>query len=250
MTLHTRSKRSRRIYRHLVLVTAVAATSWGCSRAANGGGDELYARGRIHVDEKTKERWDASEKEVEAAGNRIKPIGDKDSSATVPFGGDAVELLRSFGASQRHGAGDKRLLSVIDTTGGKKVVKSSGIVAEVTLVKGSEYKSENDFRSGWLPLAIVVLPPRSRDDPVVYPKLKLHGDTSWVYVRERADSSWAGAIVRIVNGKVQQEPLYVTASSDSLEPVIGARFMWEDNDESIWGTCGGKCCKMITTQPL
>jgi hypothetical protein len=65
-----------------------------------------------------------------------------------------------------------------------------------------------------------------------------------VFVRERKDSSWAGSLVRIVDGKVEQDPLNVTASSDSLEPVLGARFAWEENDESIWGTCGGKCCKM------
>jgi hypothetical protein len=196
------------------------------------------------VDEKTAEIWNASERGVEAAGERIKPIRDRDASTTVPFGAGAAEQLRALSASERHGAGDKRLLSVLDTTGGKKVVVSSGIIAEVTLVKGSEYKSESDFRSGWIPLAIVVLPPRAAGDPVVYPKLKLHGDTSWVYVHERADSSWIAAVVRLVNGKVEQDPLYVTASTDSLEPVLSARFKWEDNDESIWGTCGGKCCKV------
>jgi len=235
-----------RLNMHLLPLFAVASVlSLGCvPRSSNGDDGTLYTQGRIHVDSNTKVRWDSAEKDVAEAGRKIHPILVSDSSATIPVGDLTSESLRALQASDRHGAGDKRLLSVLDTTRGRRVVQSSGIVAEITLVKGSEYKSEEDFKNGWLPLAIIVLPPRAPGDPVVYPKLKLHGDTSWVFVRERKDAKWDGAVVRIVDGKVQQDPLYVTASSDSLEPVLGARFAWEENDESIWGICGGNCCKM------
>jgi hypothetical protein len=234
----------------LPLVLAVAVTvSWGCApRSTNGEDGTLYTHGRMHVDSTTKVRWDSTEKNVAEAGSKIHPISASDASSIIPVAELTPESLRALQASDRHGAGDKRLLSVIDTTRGRRTVQSSGIVAEITLVKGDEYKSEEEFKDGWLPLAIVVLPPRATGDPVVYPKLKLHGDTSWVFVRERKDASWAGSVVRIADGKVEQDSLYVTASSDSLEPVLGARFAWEENDESIWGICGGKCCKMVGGQ--
>lgn len=244
-----RSLRSRSISRQLSLVALVGATSWSCTQRLGEGAD-LYSHGRIHVDSQTKQRWDASEREVEAAGRTLRPIHDAESSTSIPVADLAPATLRALQASERHGAGDKRILSMTDTARGQILMRSSGILAEVTLVRGSEYKSDKDFQSGWLPLAIVVLPPRSKDDPVVYPKLGLHGDTSWVFVRERANSSWVGSLVRIVDGKVQQTALDVTASTDDLEPVIGARFAWEDNDESIWGACGVNCCKMTVHQSL
>lgn len=248
MKLDTNPPRFPRVTLQLALLTAVALPFLGCSHpAVNGGDDDLYAHGYIHVDAATAQRWNASEKEVEAAGARIKPIADRDG-LSVPFGGDAVGELKALSPSMRHGAGDKRLLSILDTTGGRKAVVSSGILAEVTLVKGSEYKSDSDFKRGWLPLAIVVLPPRPERDPVLYPKLGLHGDTSWIYVHEREKDNWVGSVVRLVNGKVQQTRLDVTASKDDLEPILGARFKWEDDDESIWGTCGGNCCK-VTVHP-
>jgi len=238
---------SRSIQLLLLILATAGLPVLGCTAPASGG---LYAHGRIQVDEATRNRWDASEREVEAAGRKITPISDRDASTEIPAGSVSPEALRALAPSARHGAGDKRMLSVIDTSKGQRVVASSGIVGEVTLVKGSEYKSESDFRTGWLPLAIVVMPPRPERDPVLYPKLSLHGDTSWVYVRERKDATWSGVILRIVDGKVAQDPVKVTASTDDLEPVVGARFMWEDNDESIWGTCGGKCCKIVSLRSL
>lgn len=250
MTFDTRSSRSRSISRQLVLVALVGATSWSCTQRRADDDGNLYSQGRIHVDAQTKQRWDAAERDVEAAAMKIRPIHDGDSSMSIPVANVAPATLRALQPSERHGAGDKRILSAVDTSGGRKVVRSSGVLAEVTLVRGSEYKSQKDFQSGWLPLAIVVLPPRAKGDPVVYPKLGLHGDTSWVFVRERANSSWVGSLVRIVDGKVEQTPLDVTASTDSLEPVLGARFAWEDDDESIWGACGVSCCKMIVHKSL
>lgn len=250
MTFDTRSSRLRSISRELLLVALVGATSWSCTERPVHEDANLYSHGRIHVDAQTQQRWDAAEQDVEAAGKKIRPIHDGDSSTSIPVAELAPATLRALQASERHGAGDKRILSMIDTSRGRKVVRSSGVLAEVTLVKGSEYKSQKDFQSGWLPLAIVVLPPRAKGDPVVYPKLGLHGDTSWVFVRERANSSWVGSLVRIVDGKVEQTALDVTASTDSLPPVIGARFAWEDDDESIWGACGVSCCKMIVHQSL
>lgn len=251
MRFHTSLSHSHRNVRFLPLLATAAAMSWGCApRSTNGEDGTLYTHGRMHVDSATKVRWDAAEKKVAEAASKIHPIRASDSSSIIPVAELTPESLRALQASDRHGAGEKRLLSVLGTTRGRRVAQSSGIVAEITLVKGDEYKSEEEFKDGWLPLAIVVLPPRAPGDPVVYPKLKLHGDTSWVFVRERKDASWAGSVVRIADGKVEQDPLYVTASSDSLEPVLGARFAWEENDESIWGICGGRCCKMVGAKPL
>jgi hypothetical protein len=246
MTFDSSWARSHSVLHAVSLFAAAGTLAIGCTPPAQHGGDTgLYSQGRIQVDDATRQRWDASEKEVRAAGERLHPIRDTDASTAIPVAELTPASLRALQASERHGAGEKRFLSVLDTSARRRVVRPSDITAQITLVKGSEYKSEKDFASGWLPLAIVVLPPRPEGDPVLYPKLKLHGDTSWVFVRERKDASWVGAVVRIADGRVEQDPLSVTASSDSLEPVIGARFAWEENDESIWGTCGGRCCKMV-----
>lgn len=243
--------RARELAQRLVLVAALGTASWGCPHGGTNNPNELlYAHGRIHVDKETAARWDATEQAVAAEGERIQPIpADDKNPSVVPFTGDTRATLVALKPSERHGATDKRLLSVLaNDRAGKKSFQSSGVVAQITLVKGSEYKSEAHFRKGWLPMAIVVLPDTFPAGTVVYPKLKLHGGTSWIYVREETPSKWEAALVRIVDGKVEQDSLDISvAGDDSLEPVIGARFVWEDDDESIWGYCAGNCCKIGTT---
>ena len=240
--------RARTTAQRLVLIATLGTTAWSCAHGGpNNPNELLYVHGRIHVDRETALRWDASEREVAAEGERIQsiPADDKYPHA-VPFSGDARAILTSLKMSERHGATDKRILSVL---GDNKRVQSSGVVAQITLVKGSEYKSESNFRKGWLPVAIVVLPDSSNSGTVAYPKLKLRGGTSWVYVREESPSKWEASLVRLVEGKVEQEPLEISiASDDALEPVIGARFNWEDDDESIWAYCAGKCCRVTGTK--
>ena len=69
--------------------------------------------------------------------------------------------------------------SILTKTDGRRVV-SSNIVAEIVLVKGSEYKQESDFTKGWIPIAIVRRPAKWFV-PVPYPKLHLPAsDTSWI----------------------------------------------------------------------
>jgi hypothetical protein len=244
MKQHTCGERARGIPWLVVLLAAAAAMSSGCTRREK---DAPYSRGRIHVDRNTKKRWDAGEDSAKARGDRIKPIpADRNGSALVPFGDDAPAMLRALRASSRHGAGDKRILSALDAN--RRPI-SSGVIAEITLISGSEYKEEAHFRKGWLPIALVVVPKIRSSDAVVYPALNLHGDSSWVYVREKPDSSWVTSVARIVGEKVVQDSVYRTvALTDSLEPVIGARFAWDAADESIWAYCGGKCCRTISAQ--
>jgi hypothetical protein len=248
MRRHTNSRRSRNILRLITITAAVCATSSGCTQRGSPDGT-LYTHGRIAVDKPTAERWDANENEVKAVGDRIQPIAAGTDSTTVPFGADGPAMLSALQPSERHGAGDKRMLSsVAANPRGGNTFQSSGIVAEVTLVKGSEYKSETAFKKGWLPLAVVVLPDTFPSGTMAYPKLKLRGGTSWIYAREDG-ARWVASLVRLVDGKIEQEPLVIsTATDDKLEPVIGARFAWENTDESIWVYCGGKCCKMVGGQ--
>lgn len=244
----TNATRAREFAQRLVLVGALGTTLWGCPRGGTNNPNELlYTHGRIHVDKETAARWDAGEADIAAEGEKIQPIpADDKNPSVVPFSGDARTTLGALKPSERHGATDKRMLSVLGEDRAKrKIFQSSGIVAQITLVKGSEYKSEAHFRKGWLPMAIVVLPDTFPAGTVVYPKLKLHGGTSWIYVREESQSKWVASLVRLVDGKVEQDSLDISiASSDNVEPVIGARFNWEDDDESVWGYCGGNCCKI------
>ena len=155
-------------------------------------------------------------------------------------------MLLALEPSERHGATDERMLSMQRENAVKQnILQSSGVVAQITLVKGSEYKSKTDFQKGWLPIAIVVLPDTFPPATVAYPKLELHGGTSWIYVRQVSDTKWLASLVRIAGGAVEQDSLDVSVTSDDkVEPVIGARFVWEDDDESVWGYCGGGCCKI------
>jgi hypothetical protein len=245
--MNTNVPRARELAQRFVLVAALG-TLGGCARGGTNNSDELlYTHGRIHVDKEKAARWDAAEAGIAAEGEKLQPIpADDRNPSIVPFSGDARATLAALKPSERHGATDKRMLSVLDEDRSKrKVFKSSGIVAQITLVKGSEYKSEADFRKGWLPMAIVVLPDTFPAGTVVYPKLKLRGGTSWIFVREESQSKWAASVVRLVDGKVEQDSLGISvAPDDSVEPIIGARFNWEDDDESIWGYCGGNCCKL------
>jgi hypothetical protein len=252
MTMISKATQARVIAQRLVLVVALGTTAWACPHGGTSNPDELlYVHGRVHVDKETALRFDEGERAIAAVGEKIQPIpADDRNPSIVPFSGDVRATLEALEPSERHGASDKRMLSVLKEDRAKrKAFESSGIVAQITLVKGSEYKSEAHFRKGWLPMAIVVLPDTFPAGAVVYPKLKLRGGTSWIYVHEESPSKWVASLVRLVDGKVAQDPLEISiASDDMVEPVIGARFVWEDNDESVWGYCGAKCCKIGSGQ--
>ena len=240
--------RARGMAQRLVLMLIVGTTAWGCAHGGTNNPNELlYVHGRIHVDRETTARWDANEREIAAEGERIQSIpADDKHPSTVPFSDDARATLGLLKMSERHGATDKRMLSILSD---RKSFQSSGIVAQITLVKGSEYKSEANFRKGWLPVAIVVLADTFPASAIVYPKLGLRGGTTWIYVREESSSKWEASLVRLANGKVEQQPMHISvAMDDKAEPVIGARFNWEDDDESIWAYCAGKCCRVTGGQ--
>jgi hypothetical protein len=235
MTLDTSAMMRWGGARLLVLCALVIGSTTAC--------DRRYSHGRIPVDGDTKHRWDAGEKEAEEAGKKITPITpDTTRPGEVPTATLATALAH-LDSSERHGAGDKRFLSVAAKGGPPR---PTNIVAEIILVKGSEYKSESDFRKGWIPVAKVYRPRFDGRSEEVYDKLKLHPtDSSWVFVRELEDATWVGSLVRLEDKSYLQDRLVVTMpKSDSLEPVIGARFAWQDDDEAIWAYCGGKCCKM------
>jgi hypothetical protein len=218
--------------------------------------DRRYSHARIPVDRDTRHRWDAGEKEAEEAGKLLHPIPADDGKPDDLVPPDSLKsALANVVPSERHGAGDKRLLtSMLE---GRAV--SSDIVAEVVLVKGSEYKSQSDFRKGWLPIAIVHRPPDEGRSRAIYDKLRLRPtEFSWIFVRKRPDSTWAGSIVWLEGGVYRQDTMFVTTGKtshskqdesdydaiDRLEPVIGARFVWQKNDEMVWAYCGGKCCQV------
>jgi hypothetical protein len=236
MTLD-RSARGRRGGAKLVVMCALLV-------ASTASCDRRYSHGRIPVDDDTKHRWDAGEKEAENAGKKIDPIApDTKSPGEVPTATLAT-VLAHLDSSERHGAGDKRFLSVAAKGGPPR---ATNILAEIILVKGSEYKSESDFRKGWIPVAKVYRPQFEGRSEETYDKLNLSpSDSSWVFVREQKDSTWVGSIVRLVGKSYVQNRLVVTMPKpDALEPVIGARFAWQDDDEAMWAYCGGKCCRMV-----
>ena len=237
MDVDTRGKRMRDSVRMLAYLALLIGTV-----ACN----ERYAHGRIPVDDATRTRWEAGEKEAEEAGRQLVPIApthgapDRISQEALPA------LLAHVDSSDRHGAGDKRLLSLPDTNG----FRSANILAEIVLVKGSEYKSEKDFRSGWIPVAIVYRPQGKGFSSDTYQKFQLtSAPVSWIFVREDSSSKWLGAIVHADGRGYVQTPLAVNvAEMDSVEPVIGARFVWQDDDEIVWTYCGGKCCQVRDTK--
>src|SRR6476469_1566256 len=228
----------------VVLVVSLGA-AWGWPRGSTNNRDKgLYTHGRIHVSDATAKRWDEGEQADSIAGAKIQTFNvDSAHPDSVPFPGDPIATLTALEPSERHGASDKRMLSVLNE---HKTFQGSGIIAQITLVKGSEYKSESEFKK-WIPIAILsVTPDTFPAGKVIYPKLKLHGGTSWLYVREESPSKWYAALVRITRDKkIEQDPLPLSVSGgDNVEPVIGAQFFWDDNDETAWAYCGGKCCKV------
>ncbi|MBK5189743.1 MAG: hypothetical protein JJD97_15985, partial [Gemmatimonadaceae bacterium] len=127
--------RARDVAQRLALIVALGGVAWGCPRGGtNDRGGDLYAHGRIHVSKKTAARWDANERDIAEVGEGIKSIpADDRNPQMIPFKGDARATLEALKPSERHGATDKRMLSLL---GPKKTVVSSGIVAQITMVKG------------------------------------------------------------------------------------------------------------------
>ena len=237
--------------RALILLAAVAATSWAFTqRNAFAREDAGRLAEGTGVGARRAASWESNEKAVSAAGAKLIPITvDPTNASSIPFADDAPIMLRDLTSSERHGSGETRLLSMaVMGKNGERTVKSSGVLAQVSLINGSEYKEEKDFLKGWLPLVKIVVFDSASSDAIVYPQLKLRGGTTWLYVHEISNTQWVGSLVRIVNGKIEQEAVPIdVASNDQLEPIKAARFMWVDGDEGIWGYCGGGCCKIRTT---
>lgn len=194
----------------------------------------------IYVSDTTESRWDSSETAERAYGNGLGPI-PPGSSNDVPFSAGADGVLLALQRSTRHGSDDKRFLALDDTT-------PSHVLAAISLVKGVEYVTDSVFKAGWIPIALITVSDSTHGDTIVYPKLKLRGGRSWLYVRHGTGSQWAASLVRIVGTTIYQDSLAITAALDNLPPAPAVRFRWKDNDEIIWGTCGGNCCRVAKTQ--
>lgn len=221
----------RRTTRTFGALTVVLVASWSCSRSVFAGYPPTW------VPPATAATWAANEEAIKGYSMTLHPIA-ADSTDKVPFAAGDTATLSLLHPDPRHGAADKRFLGLNDST-------RSNVLAQVTLVEGMEYKTNPAFRHGWLPLAILVVPDSSLGDSIVYPKLKLRGGTSWLFVRQDSVTSvWGASLVRIVGGTIYQDSLMITAQTDSLPPNPEARFVWNPNDDIIWAKCGTNCCKV------
>ncbi len=208
-----------------------------------------YKHGRIHQDSHISHMWDSTENAIKRSADTLQPIRITRGSAldSIPFPDQVLPALYArLDSTPRHGAGDKRILSQVDGKG----VSGSNIIAGVWLVRGSEYKALKDFRNGWLPIAVMRISSTKEPsrDPLIYKKRALPPGKSLIFVRlDTTTGMWRGALVSNFDGspgQLKQDPLAVDVSpNDAIEPVLGARFMWEDNDESLWIYCAGNCCK-------
>lgn len=216
--------------------------------ASSLGSACTYKHGRIHQDRPTSHRWDANEDAIKRSGDSINPLpASRGSALDIPFPDSVLpSLYAHLDSTPRHGAGDKRILSTVED----KLTSATNIVAGVWLVRGSEYKALKDFQKGWLPIAVMRI--SSINDafkgPFLYNGRTLPVGKSLIFVRlDMASGKWRGALVSNLDGapgSLKQEPLDVdVTTNDAVEPVLGARFMWEGNDESLWIYCAGNCCK-------
>ena len=213
------------------MATLVAA--WSCSTTVLAG----YPPTQVPA--ATAATWATNEEAIMEYSGTLHPIA-ANSTDMVPFAAGDAATLRLLQPDPRHGAADQRFLGLNDSTASK-------VLAQITLVEGMEYKTNPAFRHGWLPLAILVVPDSSHGDSIVYPKLKLRGGTSWLYVRQdSATSVWGASLVRIVGERIYQDSLMITAQTDSLPPNPEARFVWKPNDDIVWAKCGTNCCKVYT----
>jgi len=156
---------------------------------------------------------------------------------TAPRAGGSFDMatLRHFVPSERHGAGDQRHLSRVDS--GKVI--SDGPVARIVAVKAIEYKSEDDFRASPYPIAIIYMD--STPGAADYPKLGLKPGTNY-WIVQRVDTGWVGWVQPVAAHSAAYPIGTYTPPFDRVQPVTAARFVWLDTDENLWGWCGGRCC--------
>lgn len=226
--------RARQMRLGAAMTFLVSLASWGC--ASTSAPHRYYG---IYVDGSTEHTWDASEQAEHSYADSLVPIA-AGLTNDVPLSSSDTTRLRAIETSTRHGSGDKRFLALNDST-------PSHVLAEIKLVKGEEYIKDTAYRAGWIPLAVINVPDSSYGEMIVYPKLILRGGTSWLYVRHVAGSTWAASLVRIVGTAIHQDSLAIEADLDSLPPAPAARFVWKANDDIVWGTCAGNCCKVAKT---
>lgn len=216
---------------------AMCAMVTVCLYCPSGAGAHNYD---IAVADSTQNVWDGGEADEKAYSASIVAIV-AGSSNDVPFAPGDTTLLRAIKTSERHGAEDKRFLSQSATV-------ATNVVAQIKLVKGGQFVQDSAYVKGWRPLAVMTLSDSTHGDSILYPKFKARGGTSWLYVRHVSGTLWAASLVRIVASSIEQDSLAITADLDSLPPAPVARFKWMDNDEIIWGTCAGNCCKVASTK--
>ena len=235
MQQETRKHRARTCV-DLCILCALIVLCANCSRTLPAS-NRYYD---IYVDGATEAMWDSSEMAEQSYANGLTPI-PPGSGNDVPFTAGADSVLLALKPSTRHGSDDKRFLALDDTT-------PSHVLAAVSLVKGVQYIKDSVFKAGWIPLAIVTVFDSTHGDSIVYPKLKLRGGKSWLFVRHGSGSEWAASLVRLSGSTIYQDSLAITAGTDTIPPAPAVRFMWKDHDEIIWGTCGGNCCKMAKSK--
>lgn len=231
-TIWQRGKGSRQL---LVVMCTVAA--WTCSRGSPPP-TRYYG---IFLNSRQDAAWDSSENAERAYANSLAPI-PAGSTNDVPFAAGADSFLLALQPDTRHGSFDKRFLALNDTT-------PSPVLASIKMIKGLEYVNDSVFRRGWIPIALIDVSDSTHGTAIVYPKLKLRGGRSWLFVRHDSTTlEWSASLVRIGHTTPLQDSLAITAALDNLPPAPAARFEWKDHDEIIWGTCAGNCCKVAATK--
>ena len=139
----------------------------------------------------------------------------------------------------RHGGGDAQRLSVVGARPGELTY---GPYAEVSPLHGFSNAplltdlSEAQLAHG-VPLALVMA-------KGAYPKLGIQPGANAVIVHVApGDTVGTAAMVSIDSGTVVLLAVHVQEHKDPADqPLPAARWIWSDQDESLWVACGRRCC--------
>ncbi len=129
------------------------------------------------------------------------------------------------------GVGDEQRLMLLDSLGNPHY----GPLARIQPERGANHLETDDLGEGRIIARLINL------DTIGYPKKALAaGDTTYWFVQH--GRSWF--VPRTTRNAIVSDTLHMhPAGSNGKFPRALARWLWDPNDEQVWGTCTkNRCC--------
>jgi len=185
-------------------------------------------------------------------------------SVAAPFLQQAGQGFKDYAGSatskkaRNKGWGDEQRLAITDASGPYPLKLRYGPLVRIIPHDDLEKLEMKDFQiTGWQFVARFEVTPLSPLPELGYPKLSLNaGDQNFLFLRLSDRGVWQALIGPGCDNptttfgctgsryEVQELERHVEGATDTKLPPGTARFVWSDDDETVWIRCVSGCCQL------